>query len=363
MHLGLIVGEERLDNEREMLDRLVAGLVDAGDEVTRFLPETDESHASDQPEPVVSVAVPMHVPPWLAKARARQMAGAVEKTMPDLVYAIGEDAWPLGVQLAGEIERPVAIDVWCESQTRAAPKRRGAGHIGAYIAPTAPLADKLSQRVGRDLVSIVPMGVPVADTAPTPPADPERSISVAIMGPGRDMHAYTAMLTALQRVVRELPQVQAVIELREPHAHAIWREANRLDLLGNLSAITDASPLRALLTRCDVLLVPEASGEMRSLLLEAMAAGMAIVAADDPALDLLVDGVTAAVVGGRPHPEHWGSAIRRVLTSPHHAASLGREAHRRVLLKHRVRDHVHGLRGTFERIMSGGSYSFAEAGC
>ncbi|MHC4993317.1 MAG: glycosyltransferase family 4 protein [Planctomycetota bacterium] len=365
MHIGLIVDEERLLHEHVLLNRLAIGMIDHGAKLTRFVPDRPRIQGFDDLEERVAliatrVDVPMRIPGWLRAARTRRLVAALERSVPDVLYAVGTRAWPVALDLAAAIERPVALDIWSAGQLRFVPRGRAAHVVSAYVAPTEPVARLLRERVEPELVSVIPPGVAIPPD-PTPILrEPDELIALAIVGSGRDVPAYTSMLAGLSRVVREMPQIQACIELRGPRAHAIWREARRLELLGNLSAIRDAAPLRTLLTGCDALLMPERFGEIRSLVLEAMASTMTIIAARDPYLEMLVDGETACSIT-EDTPEAWARSMQRLFGDPEQARRLGRGARDLVVERYRSTDHVRLLMGVLERVVGGDSYSFAEA--
>jgi glycosyltransferase involved in cell wall biosynthesis len=207
--------------------------------------------------------------------------------------------------------------------------------VAAYLAWTAPIAEALRQRVDSELVSVVPPSVELPAAPRRILEAPERSITITIIGGGRDMSAYAALLAALSAVARETPQLQAAIELRGPHAHDIC-------------------------TGCDVLLMPERYGEVATLPLQAMAEGMAIVAAADGALDMLVDGQTALLTEGAD-TEGWLRHLRRLLQDPPAARRLGDAARRRVQAGHLCAHQVEALTRTVQGILSGGAYRLGEA--
>ncbi len=364
MHVGLIIDEERLLHEHLVLNRLSLGLVDEGAKFTRFVPDRPAIEGFDDIERRVSliatrVDVPMKVAPWMRRARARQIAAALEKAVPDVLVAYGSEAWPVATSLGNATQRPVVLDVWSLDQARAVPNRRAAAAVSAYLAPTAPIAEELRRRVDPGLVTVIRTGVSVPRHAREILSHSDRSVSLAIIGGGRDVSSYRAMLAGLSLIVREMPHLQAAIELRGRHAHDIWREARRLELLSNLSAITDAAPLRALLTECDILLMPERYGEMRSLMLDAMANGMAIISADDPALDMLIDNETVAVVP-EAETEAWARQMRKILNDPEHARQLGQGARDMVLAQHRSSDQVRHMLDFLDRVVTGDSIRFSD---
>lgn len=360
MHVGLIIDGERLLRERALLERLAAGLIEQGSAVTAILPDAGSGDADGDFSGVARVTVPMKVPPWMKRARAGRLAEALEAGSPDLLHAFGDHAWPVGLDLARVIDRPLTLEVWSADQARRAPHHRSTAHLAGYVAPNEPIADLLRQRTEADLVAVVPLGIPV-EPAREHPAPERGTPSVAIIGSGQDPAAYRAMLTGLSRIAKDAPQPQVCLELRGPCEHEIWRQARRLDLLGLISPIVDASLHRALLTGCDVLVIPERLGEVGSLVLEAMALGMPIVAAEDPYLDMLVADETAILVT-HPDADEWATRLREVLDDADLAHRIGSAARDLVARRNRVPDQLSRLSSAYEQILRGGAHAFADAG-
>ncbi len=355
MHVALIIDGERLEHERQSLDRTAAGLESLGMRITAVLREPENGLGAELPRigPASVVRARMHVPAWVRPARARRLADRLGAQTPDLLYAIGADGWQLGMDAARVLHRPLMLDVWSAELLRRVPRGRSAASVAGFVAPTEPIADALRRKAGADLVSLVPPGVDVP-RRPRKGRAAEGGIAIAIIGSGRDVPAYRAMLGALSSLTREFPQIQACLELRGPAAHEIWRHARRLDLLSHVSSIADASHHRALLVGCDVLVVPERFGQVRSLILEAMALAMPVVAGDDPFLDMVVPDRTALVVCA-DDPDEWEAQIRRVLTEDPLAARLGRAARAWVAEHHRPEAHVERLAAALQGALSGGA--------
>ncbi len=361
MHLALIIDPERLRRERAMLERIAADLTAREIQLTAIVPEPSGRNAASGDEPMLCGTTELHarmqVPPWMRRARARQVAGTLVNGTPDLIHAIGEQAWTVGLDLARVIDRPVTLDVWSADLLKRVPPGRAAARVAAYLAATEPIADALRDRVEPGLVSIVPMGVQMPPQPRKILADPEASMCLAIIGSGRDLAGYRALLTGLSRLTSNLPQIQACLELRGPCEHEIWRQARRLDLLGHISTIVDAAMHRPLLTGCDVLVVPERLGQVRTILLEAMAVGMPVVAADDPYLGVLVHDETALIVD-HGSPEDWEEKLRLILTDPALSSRLSGAARELIGRRHHPAAQAEKLAGAFQQVLSGGAHAF-----
>lgn len=363
MHVVMIIDAERLAHEGPMLDRVCNGLAKEEIEVSRIVPDDLSPEQAEQIESNVGFAsqieTPMAVPPWMRRVRAERMVEELGSATPDVIHVIGQGAWKVGMDLAGAIDRPVALDVWSLGLARRVPRGRSAGRVGAYLVPTKPILKAVRQRrVDPDLVSLVPLGVNVPEQTRQVLADTNEEIAVAIIGSGRDVAAYRALLTGLARIVRDFPQLQICMELRGPHEHDIWRHAQRLELLGHISAIRDAAPHAALIAGCDILIIPERYGEIRSIVLEAMARGAAIIASEDPAFDALAGEETATIVR-EPSAVQWSTELRRLFAEPDRARALGQAGRELVMVKHRVQDQIAALAATFRKVLSGDAIAFA----
>ncbi len=360
MHIALIIDEERLTQEQAMLNRLCIGLMAEGVQVTRIVPDEFYADALDEGEQRIALAArieaPMKVLPWMKRSRTAQIAEELAKAMPDALYAIGEQAWALGMDIAQAVARPVVIDVCSSRQAEMVPRGR-IPFIAGYVVPSRGIADVLRRRMDASLVNLVPMGIAAPVQAGQILEDAGQSVGLAVIGQANDVAAYESLLRGVSAAAQARPQLQLFLELRGPREHEIWRVAERLDLLGSISTIAHASPYRSLLTHCDVLLIPDSGGELRSMMLEAMALGMPVIARQDPALDILVDGQTAWLLR-RGVPEEWQSAVLDAVGRPEAAREIGLRGRQAVLREHRSSDQVSRLISSLETLLGSG-YRFA----
>jgi len=347
-----------------MLNRLTIGLIDQGVRLTRIVPETIDVEAVWRSEQRIALAaripVPMRVLPWMRRTRAAGIASNFDKSKPDVIYAVGQDAWPIALDVARILDRPVALGIWRASLIRKGARLLNDKHVAAFIAPTPQIAEALEQLVDPHLVSLVPMGVAIPSKPKLVLERANQSIGVTAIGSGKDVNAYEAMLGGLSRLRQDYPQTQIVLELRGPHHHDIWRIARRLELLSAVSGIEDAAQHRTLLTCCDIMLVPENFGELSSVVLDAMASAMPIVARADRYLDMLIDEETALLVS-KPDPQEWADRLASLISDPERARRLGRSARDFVTERHASGAQVTRLIDTLERVTTGNTYAFPKA--
>src|SRR5688572_2055850 len=128
MHVAFIIDQERLEREQAMLNRLSIGLMVEGVQLTRIVPEAMTGDVIDEGEQrvalVARIEAPMSVLPWMRQARVNTIAEEMSRPLPDILYAVGEMAWTLGIDLGQRLERPVLLDVCSMAQAQSAPRLR-----------------------------------------------------------------------------------------------------------------------------------------------------------------------------------------------------------------------------------------------
>ena len=117
--------------------------------MTRIVPEhyveTDAEHEHPVDHVTSRLEVRSPVPRWMRRARARRLATALDRSVPEVLYAVGTDAWEIGRDLREEIDCPLVLDLWCQAQTRLVPRR--ADDVAGFVVPTDPLAGILSETI------------------------------------------------------------------------------------------------------------------------------------------------------------------------------------------------------------------------
>jgi glycosyltransferase involved in cell wall biosynthesis len=361
MHIVMIADQARLEGERQLLLSIARELEARSFRVSLIVPTALTSemesylgmHAAHFP----IVHAPMRVLPWLRRDRVVRIMESFEKDLPRLVCAFGGEAWPTGEHLARELNCPLVFDICSVGEAKQSLRRRRPALTGCVTA-TRPLAEYLAQRSRTLPVRAVPWPVEIPAELRTVFDESVETKCFAVLGCGGDVPAHRALLAALSRLHRDLTGLQCVYELRGRNDHEIWRIAQRLDLLDCISFITSADRLRPLVIRADAVVMPECMGRMRSILLDAMAAGVPTAAFADPILDLLRHEETALLVSEQ-HVEPWVAALRRLATDVELSRRLGGEARRTVAAVHDPQQAADAYAETFAQAGSGGSLPFS----
>lgn len=327
--------------ERDMISRLEVGLADEGVRVWTALPEGSPSRGQHPLTTSVSYADQRGLTTLRGRATAlvrRVDPEALEREEDgprslDVVHVFGDGAWGMGRLTALMTGATLLLEVWsAESVARASQmgspgtgRRREGWPTTALLAPDARTHQELGRLAPSLPRRLAAWGVHIADREPVL-SSMESAFAVSIVGPGRDPSGCVAALRALSDLKQRFPQMLIFLDAAYVRRrHAVWRDARAMGLLDRLSIVEDMEGRRELILNTDILLHPEATGEHRTALLDAMAAGMAVVAQEDPFVEALQDGRTCVSLAGTT-ASSWKSAIQRLLDAPDSARALGASA-------------------------------------
>lgn len=363
----LIIADEIFGTrERAMLSRLEIGLADEGVRVARALPEGLDGNAGPSPliESMTYDAARVPFTRGLRAARLASHAAGVhwsEEDRPDsrsggrvidVVHAFGGSVWEFSLDVARRLNAALALEVWRTGliDRAVAISRRDPEIPRVFLAPDVSIERRL-KAAGITSVRAAPWGVH-AMTRSRAAVTKDRSVSIIITGGGRDARATIAALEGVGLAIAERPDAVIFMDAVAAQRARAWPVAKRLGLLGRLSLIDDIELRRDIALRADILVQPEAVGEQRSVLLDAMAAGMIVVAAADDGVSWLVDDQTAWLVHEHT-PRVWAQAIGRALGDPSLSKALVARAMTRVAQEHRAITHVSSVLGAYEWVVGG----------
>jgi len=347
--------------ERAMLLRLEVGLADEGVRVVYAVPRSAMhwrgAGLSAQTVPYesrgLSVSRAWRVRRLVEAARALQSS---DEQAFDLVHAFGEGCWTFAAETARQTGAALALEVHSAQAAMTAARRRPGAGATLYLLPDAALERPV--RAGEPGVQarLTPWGV----HTPGPPREGvRRGPAVVIDGGGADRPAMRATLEGLAAVAAQQPDLMIFADEGAAQGSGAWGAAQRLKLTDRFTLAPDIEARRELALRGDILVIPEARGEHRSLTLDAMAAGMLVIAAEDPFVSVLSDGRTARLVR-RPTAEAWRETFEWAIREPAAARALALSGREHVRLHCRASAHVAAVLGAYEWMTSGASIPFEE---
>lgn len=369
MRAVMLPDRDFLLRERRLLDRLEVGLADEGYRLFHALPasalEGDAPQADDLPGVYsTSVAYADTGLPMTTGLRAGALAdallaliageggsysaatpvreGAVGTPVIDVVHAFGQGAWPLAGALARRLGARLIVEVFDSAMVQPATRLFNGAHAHdgrtTCLAADQPLLSALRAAMPRGAAptaaTLARWGVHVPATARDWSRPASGARAVVLLATGVDRAGIRAALEGLGRAAREQADLLVFVDSDLCARAPVWAWAREVGLGNRLSVLAQVERGRDLVTQADVLLLPEAAGVQRTFALDAMAAGMLVVARADPMVSWLVDGHTARLVGtpGAPAPDvsEWAGAISDLLTHPDKAAMQAASARQHV---------------------------------
>lgn len=330
MRILLLADRSFASRERRLLHRVEVGLIEDAVRVVRAIPDSLLFSETDTITPLI--AYPEKISPFLPRLRTSRLLRALRELDPplaapgeqpiDVIHAWGDRVWDLAIDVGVETGAALAFEVWsaaCIHHThrieRQAESAAPTPLRGMWIAPNNAIARALEAENLRWTTHIAPWGVH-PDPRPRPLPRADQPLSVSLLASGRNPHATECVLTALNTLIRDgVPLLIFLDSAAVDRSHAVWKHALRLDLLPHLSVIADMESRRDLILRTDLLILPEARAEVRSILLDAMGASVAVACLTDPYVEATaLPGI--ASLAGEPTSEAWTTTLRPLLTDP-----------------------------------------------
>ncbi len=362
MRVALIADEVLLHREQASLNRQCIALLDAGVQLVRMVPSTFDPLGANPLERelglVPRISYSKGGPIWLRPSRRAALLYELDRHAPDVIHASGASTFALASDLARTLDRPLVLQAWSSADVAAVPRHTRTTPAIACVAPTAPLAALLGTRVDPAIVHHIAIGVAVPPQLAVDAPASDTGVDLVVLTEGLDPESTDLCFAGLQRAIAQHAELHAVIEIRGPRSHDTWRSLRRHGLLELTTSIADAAPLRQLVLCCHVVVTPERAGVVRGLVLEAMAAGITVIARADSMLDMIEPERTAIVVGsagpsdggGAPSAERWQVAFERALGSGEDVEAIARGGRALIERQHRSCDHAERLIDLYERI-------------
>ncbi|MCA9288671.1 MAG: hypothetical protein KDA05_08805 [Phycisphaerales bacterium] len=353
--------------ERAMLERLHVGLADEGVRIVHAVPQTlDDVPASSFF--VETVGYALRGLRFSRRSRAQQLVdrivGGPDRPI-DVVHVFGESAWWLGLEIARLCGAPLALEAWRAGLVGRVRSLRASAAGGVAVGVMCPdgagVAEYEQAGLGDAAIPAF-WGVHVQED--------ERSIlgeavaaSIVVAGSGADAKAMASAMDGVARALGPSNDARLVVDAGAARRAGLWKVLQQRGLTERASLIEDVEANRALVLYGDVLLVPEALGERRTIVLDAMGAGMAVLAAGDPHGSWVVDGETGRVVRTDADAgAAWGEAVAGVLGDVGRARALGRRAREVVGERFRASGQVAAVMAAYERLTRAGEASLAFPG-
>ncbi|MCC6659474.1 MAG: glycosyltransferase [Phycisphaerales bacterium] len=369
LRVAVIADEPIALRERELIQRLQIGLADEGVRVASAVPRS----ALTRPGATLLASSDLFAhaivydPAGVRWGRSRRMTalvgalgileGATDHPV-DVVHALGPGSWDTAMELAHRTGAGLAVSIWNPPMARAIGRarppsgQRGEPATAAVMLVPDPALERILRQELED-APLHPSGVRViswgvhSHAAPRDLLRPGRLVSMVLGGGGSDASAYEAALEGVSRLRGRSEDFMVLADAEMAERAGLARIARRLSLTDRFTLVPEVEARRELILAADMLLLPEAAGDHRSLTLDAMASGALVVAMEDPLVSYLIDGRTARLVA-KPDPDLWAAALASLLDRRDRAAALADSARDYVRQHHRASTHIAGVLDAYE---------------
>lgn len=326
MRIAMLFDHDVAMREHRLIDRIVVALASEGQRIVRIVPQTVREDLAASGAPATVVIMPPAGPVTTRRQRAAIIAEAVREadrdaaSAPNIVHVWSPRLVRVGAALASIWGAGLALEVWSTRASDAAARLKSSGVTPVCLVADPELARRMAARHPAIPLRTTPWGVH------TPPAPrtlfaPGVRPALVIAGARGDVAGVGALLTGLKALVEQRPDALAFMDAGIARRSGAWALARRLNLTSNLSLIAQLEVNREPALQADALLVPGTAGEVRSIVLDAMAQGMAVLSPADASLSALSE--TGAMVPVVPSREGW---TRALLELAHHPDEARRHA-------------------------------------
>jgi len=345
MHVLLLADAPFAEHERALLERISAGLTGEGIRVTLAIPKQTGATFSMVTDPIRYSDRGLI---FTQRIRAEQVAEAIAGPgkspagLVDVVHAFGGAAWAMGATLAEIFGAALAYEIWRGGLVdRAASLRHQPGLVVSFFAPDRPIERALASGEAGMTSRLTPWGA-IAPPKPTPVLREGQTPSVVFLSSGRDAEPCRAAFDGVCQVVRESQDVMVFVASESVKRAGLWKMAERAGVLDRLTLIDRLEDRRDLVLLSDIVIHPDARHEQRTILLDAMASGLVIIAAPDPMVSVIMPGITASIPdtvssGG------WHDALEKALRDRDASVALGLSAREHIRQTRRASAHIASL--------------------
>ncbi|MFI4872517.1 MAG: glycosyltransferase [Phycisphaerales bacterium JB061] len=347
MRVILLVDRDFAHRELRLIRKVAIGLVDAGWRTIVALPEDTTTQFDDVPG-VQVVGYRDRGVPWTRGLRARELADQLQTSAdtPTIVHAFGSRGYGIAVDVAQQLGAALVLEVHARNAVpKAVAVLNDEADGGIAIAPCTTLVNALiAAGVPHASAREIPWGVSSREV--TLEREKAEVLGIVLTGTGSDPQLWEAAVRGLALVASRREDFVILADDTAALRAGVDKLINSIGLSPLLSRIPRLEADRELVLRADIMLWPDHDGEHRSIVLDAMAWGVTVVASEDRDVPVLCNPAIAQLVSG--DPTEWAGAVESLLASEMNRQELGRRAHEYIAQNHRPSKHVAGLLDAYE---------------
>jgi glycosyltransferase involved in cell wall biosynthesis len=161
------------------------------------------------------------------------------------------------------------------------------------------------------------------------------------------------MLAALPQVAAAFPEVRYLLVGDGPYRPALEQQAAQLGIGERVVFAGSREDVARLLAAADIFVLPSLTEALPTVVAEAMAAGLPIVATTVGGIPEMVSHGEAALLVPPADPEALAAAVLRLLANPRQAAAMGRSGRRLVAERFDIRTQARALADDYRALAAG----------
>jgi hypothetical protein len=337
-----VIDRDMSHRELSHILTMLVGLVDSGVQTTLAMPE-DMCHEQSALPGVMVLGYRDRGAPWTRSLRSRDLVSRLGEIDPEqaVVHGLGGRSHLMSAEVSHQLGAPLILDVHSrETIPRAVGIARERSGECLLLAPSPQLARALTAAgAAPAAVRELAWGVMKNDYAER--TDLNHATGVVVTGSGNSRGSWESVLRGLAQVASRREDFVVIADSSATGNAGVSGLVRSLGLSPLFSRIPKLEANRNVVLLADVLVCPDAEGEHRSIVFDAMAAGMAVVTAEDSDIPALCDSKIARVISGES--TEWAGAIEELVEHPARRRELGLRAMAYVAEHHRPSRYVAGL--------------------
>lgn len=295
VNLALCISGECLDRFGSILRHLVVGLVDHVARIRLISPDPRTEQLVLGP----TQAMIHPVPRWpLTRKRIQHIAEAIASPPPNVVHAMSAPSYQVGLALAEEFDADLILQVTSLEDCAEVERFREQG-VGRFLCFSEPLSRVLHEqlKLPEELIEIVRPGIPAVDR-PVCFARADRAPTVVCTAPFTREGGVDRVIEAAHTIQKRGRRAMFFLLGEGPYESALRQRARGLDVLSSVTFAHPGGDAFEVISSADIFVHPAATGCLYLDALQAMGAGIAVVAVPDPTADFFHPGQTALVCEG-----------------------------------------------------------------
>jgi glycosyltransferase involved in cell wall biosynthesis len=177
-------------------------------------------------------------------------------------------------------------------------------------------------------VTVIPNGIDLSAYSPRPDRSPLRRV-VMVAGLRR-IKGLDVLIAAAARIVASSPDTRFVIAGDGPERESALRHVRELGIETSFEFLGHRDDVPAVLANADLFVLPSRSEAFPNAVIEAMAAGLPVVATQVGGIVELVQPERTGVLVPSDDPEALADAVMSLIADPDRANALGRTARQEI---------------------------------